>query len=177
MSTSPAELAEVENHEDFPVHVVDNSQADEVEKIMLAMARGGGEVMTAEDFPVEHFFAPGVYVRWLFRKKGTKIVGHAHKHAHLSMVVRGRLRIYSNGKHRDVIAGSKPFLTPAGTRKCTVAIQDTVLITIHATNETDPEKLEDELVVKSPAFIEFEDEQRLKLAKSAKMPQENLVAP
>lgn len=130
----------------------DNTLVDELE---LAMLRHDGPVQTAKDFPVEHYFAPGLYARSLFRKAGTFIVGHAHKHAHLSIVLHGRLRVLSDGKVKEIVGPSKPFLSPAGIRKATYAMEDTTLITFHPTEETNPEKMEEALVDFSPAFQEY----------------------
>lgn len=132
------------------------------------------EVMTAKDFPVEHFFAPGLYARSLFRKAGTFIIGHAHRHAHLSIVLHGRLRVLVNGKVLEIVGPSKPFLTEAGMRKATYAVEDTTLITFHPTSTRDVQMLEDELVEKSPAFLEFEEKLEADRIASAK-PEEMLV--
>lgn len=136
---------------------VDNSAANRIEEVLLIHGAPRGErLVTEADFKTDHYFAPGVYIRSLFRRKGVKVVGHAHKHAHLSIVLTGCLRVFANGQHRDIRGGSPPFLTPAGTRKATMALRNTTLLTVHATNETDLQKLEDELIEKSQIFLAFE---------------------
>ena len=154
----------------------DNEAIDAVEREMLKFPG----VLTAEDFPVEHYFAPqqkgvtGLYARSLFRPAGTFIVGHAHKHSHLSIVLHGRLRVLTNGQVREIVGPSKPFLTEAGVRKATYAVEDTTLITFHPTNTTDPDKLEAELVDKSETFLSFEEKREADRIAAAK-PEEMLV--
>jgi hypothetical protein len=133
-----------------------NAIADTLERKLIDGVPGL-RTITAKDLPAEHFFAPGLYARSLFRPAGTFIVGHAHKHAHLAIVLHGRLRVFANGKVREVVGPSKPFLTEAGVRKATYAVEDTTLITFHPTEETDLDKLEEELIEKSPYFRQMEE--------------------
>jgi hypothetical protein len=131
-----------------------NAIADQLEERLLAAPVPGMRTITADDLPAEHFFAPGLYARSLFRPAGTLIVGHAHRHSHLAIVLHGRLRVLVDGKVREIVGPSKPFLTEGGVRKATFAMEDTTLITFHPTDKTDLDELEEELIDKSPAFIE-----------------------
>ena len=136
---------------------VNNSAADQLEGVLLVHgAPRGHRLVTDSDFVLKHYFGPHVYLRSLFRRKGTRVVGHEHTDAHFAIVLTGRLRIYSDGLHRDVRGGSEPFLVPAGVRKITEALEDTTLLTIHVTDETDLARLEEQLIVKSPIFREIE---------------------
>ena len=102
-----------------------------------------------------HHFGPGVYAREVWRPAGTFIIGHAHKTAHLNVVVSGRLNVFMDGKVVQRKAGDV-FMSEAGVRKMTYCPADcaegATLLTIHATTQTDLGKMEDELADKSAAF-------------------------
>lgn len=148
-----------------------NDHVDQAEILLLEAKASGAQVLTAADFPVENFFAPGLYARMLSRKAGTTIIGHAHRHAHLSILLKGRLRVFRDGNVCEIVGPSKPWLTVAGIRKATYAVEDSVLITFHPTNETDEARLEAELIEKSPAFQKYEEQQAAHLLKLANEPQ------
>ena len=101
-----------------------------------------------------HHFGPGVYIRELWRPAGTVIIGHEHRTEHLNILVTGRLRVLMGDKVHDIVAPSV-FLSKAGCRKITRAMEDSILMTVHPTNERDLDKLEDELVAKSEDYLRF----------------------
>ncbi|NBR01299.1 MAG: hypothetical protein EBT97_12810, partial [Actinobacteria bacterium] len=45
------------------------------------------------DLPLWHAFAPGAYARTIFIPAGTLVVGKIHKHAHLNILIRGRVSV------------------------------------------------------------------------------------
>ena len=108
------------------------------EKILLA------------DYPpivpeVIHHFAPGVYMREMRIKKGTLLTGRIHKTEHLC-ILNGDIEIASqDGKGR--FTGYLTFLSKPGVKRIGYAHEDTVFTTVHATHETDIEKLEHDLAV------------------------------
>ncbi len=131
--------------------------ADKAEEVLLTQNIGSGlRQLTEEDVLVNHFFAPGLYARSLARRAGSFIIGHRHKKEHLNILLTGRLRIYMDGAVSEISGPSVPFISKAGVRKATLALEDSVLITFHPTNETDLDKLEEELIEKSPLFQEME---------------------
>lgn len=133
--------------------IADPSNLDSVESSMLRhpAADIGGKVLCQ----LSHHFGPHVYVRKLKRPADCYILGHAHKTEHLNVLISGRLSVIMDGKLRVIEAG-EVFLSEAGVRKLTYAHLESTLITIHPTDETDIDKLEDELVVKSGDFLRSE---------------------
>jgi hypothetical protein len=109
-----------------------------------------------------HHFAPGVYLRELRRPADTYIIGHAHKTEHLNILLEGDLDVYMDGKLSRMVA-PRIFLSEANVRKLTHTEKGATLLTIHATDEVDIDKLEDELITKSESFKhhELEDMRRL----------------
>ena len=104
---------------------------------------------------LSHYFGPGVYLRSQWRPAGTFIIGHAHKTEHFNILLTGRLNVFMDGHVTQMVA-PRIFLSKAGDRKMTFAVEDSTLITIHPTGETDLEKLEEELITKSPESINHE---------------------
>ena len=92
-----------------------------------------------------HQFAPGVYARELFIGKNQLIVGKVHKTEHFNIISKGEASVATE---EGVIRVKAPytFVSKAGTQKVVYAHEDVVWTTIHATNETNVEKLEADLV-------------------------------
>ena len=96
-----------------------------------------------------HHFAPGVYARELRVPAGSIITGQVHRTEHLNICAIGHLTVV-NGEDKRDIRGPYIFTSPPGTKRAAVVHEDTVWITIHATEETNIEKLESVLVTNDP---------------------------
>jgi hypothetical protein len=107
------------------------------------------------DLPIKHYFSPGLYARELFIPAGTLLTGKVHKFEHLNIMSQGDMSVLTENGIKRVQA---PFtiVSPAGTKRIAFAHADTVWTTIHATEETDLDKIEDLLVANSDAeYSEF----------------------
>ncbi len=115
-----------------------------------AMCKAGvtaGTVLDAAQFMrLEHEFIPGAYARSLWRPAGTLIVGKRHRHPCFTFLLSGHLTIWEFGGIRELVAPAF-FVSPAGSKKITFARMDSQLVTVHATNETDLDRLETELII------------------------------
>ena len=100
------------------------------------------------DCPVKHIFAPGVYAREIFIPAGSLVVGKIHKHAHLNFITKGRVKVATETGAREYEA-PYTFVSEVGTKRAVYAIEDTIWTTIHVTDETDLEKIEDYVIAKS----------------------------
>ncbi len=139
------------------VAVTKPSEADQLEAILLRGQQGPGlRILKDNELITRNFFAPGLYARSLTRKAGAFIIGHKHRTEHMNLLLHGRLRIYMDGVVTEIAGPSLPFISKAGVRKATLALEDSTLITFHPTHETDLEKLEEELIEKSALFEEME---------------------
>lgn len=97
---------------------------------------------------VDHFFAPGVYVRQMFIPAGVCTIGHIHKYPCVTMVSYGDILITTqNGQFRHT--GACTFESPAMVKRAVYAIKDTLLTTIHGnpTDERDTDKVFANLIV------------------------------
>lgn len=107
------------------------------------------------DCPVSHHFGHGIYMREAFLPAGTYIMGHAHKHEHMNIMLKGKMAVIVNGEAK-VIEGPYIFTGQPG-RKFAYIIEDTIFINAYATEETDVDKLEEMFVDKSDAWKSAQD--------------------
>ena len=94
-----------------------------------------------------HHFAEGSYVRALYKKKGTVSTSKIHRYDCVTIMPSGHVRTVTTTQTEDVVEvykGFAIFSSPAGSKRASVALEDTIWITVHANpdNERDLEKLE-----------------------------------
>lgn len=92
-----------------------------------------------------HFFADGMYARTVFRKAGTLIVGKVHKKEHFFALISGEITVWTEIGMQRVKA---PFVwvSKPGTKRVTLAHEDSTAMTVHRVSSKDLEKIEEELV-------------------------------
>lgn len=110
--------------------------------------------LQAVDTPVSHGFAPGVYARKVYIPAGVALTGKIHKYAHWNIILRGRIRIVTEQGLKEIVAPAM-FVSPPGTKRAGLAIEDTEWVTLHPTNETDLDKIEKEVVVDTYAQLQL----------------------
>ena len=112
-----------------------------------------------ETCKITHYFAPGVYAREMWMPQGCLITGKIHMTEHLNMLSQGKVSVSNQG---DSITMTAPytFVSPVGTKRAIYAHEDSTWTTIHATDLTDPEKIEAEIIAETfeelDAFIEHQ---------------------
>jgi len=89
--------------------------------------------------PLRHRFAPGVYMREMLVPAGTVATGAVHKTEHLTVVV-GHCHLTTDEGMQEFI-GYASFASKPGAKRAIYAVQDTIVTTIHPTDETDLDKL------------------------------------
>lgn len=97
------------------------------------------------ELPVAHFFIEGVYVRALPIPAGAVVVGKLHLQEHIVMVTKGHLRITSDGEPQDFYAGDI-WVSQPGSKRAIFALEDSCITTVHRTDETNIEVIENTLV-------------------------------
>lgn len=102
------------------------------------------ENMPQADCPITHHFAPGVYMREMAVPAGVLLTGAVHKTEHLSVLSKGHIYVINGGDRLELRAPAT-VLSPKGVKRAIYAVEDSVWMTIHATNETDTAKLVEEL--------------------------------
>jgi hypothetical protein len=118
--------------------------AEQMEKELLPL--------TQVDCPLTHRFAPGVYFREIFMPADTIVLGHEHKTEHFNVILTGRALVAMDGEIQEVIAPAV-IKSLAGVRKALLIIEDMRWCTVHPTDETDLDKLEELLIIKSPTWL------------------------
>ena len=113
------------------------------------------------DIPVKHIFSPGVYAREITIPAGAVVTGRIHKYAQLNILSGGEISVLTED---GVVRVKAPFtvVSPPGTKRVAYAHSDCTWTTILATEETDPEKMEELFTVNTEAeFLEFIESQKL----------------
>jgi hypothetical protein len=103
------------------------------------------------DAPLVHRFTPGLYVREIFMPKGAIIISKIHKTEHPYTVSKGWARVF-DGKGIVDIRAPYTGITKPGTRRVLLIVEDCIWTTYHPSNETDLDKLEEQLI--QPHVIE-----------------------
>jgi hypothetical protein len=104
--------------------------------------------------PLQHLFAPGVYVRTIFIPAGTVIVGKIHKHRHANILSKGLVTVTTEAGGRETLEGPIQMISEPGTKRALFAHTDLVWTTIHPTELTDLAEIEDHVIAKS--YEEYE---------------------
>ncbi len=110
--------------------------------------------MPQADMPLRHFFAKGLYARELTIPKNCCLTGAIHKHQHINIIVKGDITVATEQGLRRIQAPAVLISEP-GTKRAGFAHEDTVWITVHATDATEVESAEAELVTN-----DFQDYER-----------------
>lgn len=94
--------------------------------------------------PIKHYFANGMYAREMTMPAGAIVTGAIHKTTHFCILSQGRVHVMSEDGIEELVAPAIIISQP-GTKRAIHALEDTVWTNIHATNETDLDKLVEEL--------------------------------
>lgn len=96
-----------------------------------------------ESPPLKHHLSPGMYVREIHLAAGTVVVGKIHRHAHMNIISKGKMIVFTEFGREELNAGDV-FESPAGTKRVVLTLEDAVWSTIHPNpfNITDIKTLE-----------------------------------
>jgi len=102
------------------------------------------------DCPITNRFTKGLYAREMFIPKDTLLTGALHKTQHIFVISKGDISTWFPGG--EVTRVQAPFtgITEPGSRRLGYAHEDTVWTTFHATEETDPDKIVEEITNTRP---------------------------
>jgi hypothetical protein len=94
--------------------------------------------------PTTHYFSPGIYAREMFIPAGTVLTGAVHKTEHLVQFV-GDITVLTDGGMQR-LTGRHTFVSQPGVKRVGYAHADTWCTGFFATDKTDIEELENDLV-------------------------------
>jgi hypothetical protein len=114
-----------------------------VDQIQMAMSD-----MPQQECPLDHAFTPGLYSRTIFMPAGTLIVSKIHKTEHQYVISAGKVRVWT--REQGVVHLEAPHvgITKPGTRRVLYIDEDCVWTTFHPTDETDLDKIEEQLILR-----------------------------
>lgn len=94
------------------------------------------ELTKLDSLPTAHYHCNGAYVREVFMKAGSIIIGKVHLHAHLNIVSLGKALVASSD---GVVEISAPctFQSSAGVQRALYILEDMVWSCIFSTEELD----------------------------------------
>lgn len=117
-------------------------------EVESAIGRMPGAKFGDDACPLKHTFADGLYIREMRAPKGMLNVSKLHKTTHPYFILKGDFSVLTE---EGFVRIKAPYtgITKAGTKRIVYFHEDTVWITVHATNETDLEKIEDEVIAKN----------------------------
>jgi quercetin dioxygenase-like cupin family protein len=95
--------------------------------------------------PTQHHFGAGVYLRETHLAKNMAVVSHAHKYDHLSVLASGTVLV-STDTEENTYTAPAVIEIKAGVMHKVVALAPSVWFCVHATDETDAEKVDRVLV-------------------------------
>lgn len=118
---------------------------EQAEKAMLQLPQA--------ECPVVHRFGPGIYIREVIIPAGTFAIGHYQKQEHTNILLKGRVTMLNDDG--SIVERVAPFIYVGKPgRKIGYIHENMVWQNIYATTETDVEKLEAMLLIKSESWMD-----------------------
>ena len=99
------------------------------------------------DLGIVHHFSDGLYAKEMRIPAGYVAGQHAHEYAHLSVLAQGRVQVQVDGEIKEFRAPACINIE-AEQIHLIEALEDCVWFCIHATDETDPDKVDEVLIKK-----------------------------
>ncbi len=125
----------------------------EMEAIMKTMAQ--------VDIATKHYFSEGLYAREITIPAGVTLCGEIHKFKNLNILSKGSMLVYGLGK----VEAPFTVVSPPGTKRIAHTLEECVWTTIHATEETDVDKIKAHFVAQTEQeWLEFCNINQLELA-------------
>ncbi len=108
--------------------------------------------MEQPNIKTTHSFCDGVYAREITIPKDSLIIGAKHKTSFFMVISKGHCIIRSGDKKNEYKAPCT-LVSPVGAKRAIIALEDTVITTFHKTNETDVEKIAEQITEKESLKI------------------------
>lgn len=106
------------------------------------------------EVPIQHHFAPGVYMRQMDAAAGTLVVSKMHRTEHMNILLKGSLTVATeNGI--ELLKAPCVLKSMPGTKRIGYFHEDSSWITVHPTEETNLEKIEQQVIVPDGEIDQF----------------------
>jgi len=116
----------------------------DLEQAIIDAGNTTGEVMHRAN-PVKHTFAGGCYIREIYNPAHELIVTKIHKKEHPFFLMKGEMSILTEEGIQNIKAPYQGVTKP-GTKRAIYTHEECIFITVHATENTTIEDVEDEVV-------------------------------
>jgi len=116
----------------------------ELEEAIISVQGTTGEVMHKAN-PVKHTFAGGCYIREIYNPANELIVTKIHKKEHPFFLMKGEMSILTEEGIQNIKAPYQGVTKP-GTKRAIYTHEECIFITVHATENTTVEDVEEEVV-------------------------------
>ena len=116
----------------------------ELEQAIMSVEGTTGEVMHKAN-PVKHTFAGGCYIREIYNPAHELIVTKIHKKEHPFFLMKGEMSILTEEGIQNIKAPYQGVTKP-GTKRAIYTHEECIFITVHATENTTVEDVEEEVV-------------------------------
>lgn len=94
---------------------------------------------------MKHSFAKGIYIREITMAAGLLIISKTHKYSHAAFLMKGKVSVL-DPTGPVLRQAPEHWITPAGTKRALYIHEEAVWVTVHATELTDLEDIEDEII-------------------------------
>ena len=118
----------------------------ELENSVAEFGMQGGELHEAN--PVKHTFAGGCYIREIYNPANHLVITKIHKKEHPFFLMKGSMSILTEEGIQEIEAPYQGVTKP-GTKRAIYTHEECVFITVHATDNTSIEDIEEEVVCTS----------------------------
>ncbi len=115
--------------------------------------------MPQRELEVKHYFSHGIYARELYIPRDTILVGKLHKFSQLNILSKGDISVLIDEEVKRIQA---PYTvaSPPSTKRIAYTHEDTVWITIHGTDETNIDTIEEIFTASSEQeYLDFVNSQ------------------
>jgi hypothetical protein len=132
--------------------IQNDSQAAHLRGQILALESAMLQMKSRQiEFDTRHHFAGGVYAREIRIPKGATLVGKIHKFEHINIISQGDISVVTDEGIKRIKAPAT-IVSPPGVKRVGYAHEDTIWTTIHATQETNPDIIEQQVI--APTFAD-----------------------
>lgn len=138
--------------------LLNNNIRDKVNQAEALMAK-----LPQIDLKTIDHFSKDIYARELHIPKGIMLTGKIHKYEQLNILAKGKIKVLVGDIIQEIEA---PFIvvSPAGTKRIALALEDCVWITVHGTDEKNVDLIEKEFIAQDEQdYLNFCGDNQLRL--------------
>ncbi len=112
------------------------------------------------EFPLQHHFSDGLFVRTMLIPKGGCLTGKIHSTEHPNFLLKGKISVYTEDSGIQVLEAPQIIISKAGVKKVGYALEDVLWTTVHVNkdNTHDISTLVERLTVDSYDELELREE-------------------